>query len=82
MEGIMIGNSQQSYFLVNENVGIKAIWLVIFNQDFMLSEKLKASWFLVEMDIGWGLVMLSQRKAGIKYLYNYTCADLTSEAEL
>lgn len=31
MEGIMIGNSQQSYFLVNENVGIKAIWLFIFN---------------------------------------------------
>lgn len=40
MEGIMIRHFQQSCFLMNENVGIKAIWLVIFNQDFMWSEKL------------------------------------------
>lgn len=34
------------------------------------------------MDIGLELVVLSHKKAGIESLYNYTCAYLTSEAEL
>lgn len=39
MEENMVGKISVYLFFVNENVGIKAIWLVVFNQDFMWSEK-------------------------------------------